>query len=60
MTKQFARSHLIWIYIVCKGRVYLGSAGQGLKFSAFFNLSPGNLENNITEGIIGQMVLSDK
>ena len=24
-------SQLIWIYIVCKGRVYLGSAGQGLK-----------------------------
>ena len=26
----FFRSQLIWIYIVCKGRVYLGSAGQGL------------------------------
>ena len=25
------RSQLIWIYTVCKGRVYLGSAGQGLK-----------------------------
>ena len=24
------RSQLIWIYIVCKGRVYLGSAVQGL------------------------------
>ena len=24
------RSQLIWIYIVCKGRVYPGSAGQGL------------------------------
>ena len=24
------RSQLIWIYTVCKGRVYLGSAGQGL------------------------------
>ena len=23
-------SQLIWIYIVCKGRVYPGSAGQGL------------------------------
>ena len=26
----FFRSQLIWIYTVCKGRVYLGSAGQGL------------------------------
>ena len=25
------RSQLIWIYTVCKGRVYPGSAGQGLK-----------------------------
>ena len=25
------RSQLIWIYTVCKGRVYQGSAGQGLK-----------------------------
>ena len=24
-------SQLIWIYIICKGRVYPGSAGQGLK-----------------------------
>ena len=24
------RSQLIWIYIVCKDRVYPGSAGQGL------------------------------
>ena len=24
------RSQLIWIYAVCKGRVYQGSAGQGL------------------------------
>ena len=24
------RSQLIWIYTVCKGRVYPGSAGQGL------------------------------
>ena len=23
-------SQLIWIYTVCKGKVYLGSAGQGL------------------------------
>ena len=26
------RSQLIWIYTVCKGRVYPGSAGQGLKY----------------------------
>ena len=25
------RSQLIWIYTVCKGKVYPGSAGQGLK-----------------------------
>ena len=25
---------LIWIYTVCKGRVYLGSAGQGLTLSS--------------------------
>ena len=24
------RSHLIWIYTICKDRVYLGSAGLGL------------------------------
>ena len=27
---QLASSDLIWIYTVCKGRVYPGSAGQGL------------------------------
>ena len=27
----FFRSQLIWIYTVCKGRVYSGSAGQGLR-----------------------------
>ena len=26
------RSQLIWIYTVCKGRIYPGSAGQGLIF----------------------------
>ena len=26
----FFRSQLIWIYTVCKGRIYPGSAGQGL------------------------------
>ena len=29
----FFRSQLIWIYTVCKSRVYLGSAGQGLNWS---------------------------
>ena len=28
---QLASSQLIWIYTVCKGRVYPGSAGQELK-----------------------------
>ena len=28
----FFRSQLIWIYPVCKGRVYPGSAGQGLRY----------------------------
>ena len=27
---QLASGQLVWIYTVCKGRVYLGSAGQGL------------------------------
>ena len=31
---SFFRSQLIWIYTVCKGRVYPGSEGQGLKHSA--------------------------
>ena len=29
-TVQIKRSQLIWIYSVCKGRIYPGSAGQGL------------------------------
>ena len=29
------RSQLIWIYTVCKSRVYLGLAGQGLKLIVF-------------------------
>ena len=29
------RSQLIWIYTVCKGRVYPVSAGQGLKLALF-------------------------
>ena len=32
----FCRSQLIWIYTVCKCRIYLGSAGQGLKIQTFF------------------------
>ena len=28
---MFVTSQLIWIYTVCKGRVYLGSAGLGLR-----------------------------
>ena len=31
MAVQIWRSQLIWIYTVCKGRLYSGSAGQGLK-----------------------------
>ena len=30
---------MIWIYTVCKGRVYLGSAGQGLRRSLGDNIS---------------------
>ena len=32
---QLASSEPIWIYIVFKGRVYLGSAGQGLTSIVF-------------------------
>ena len=28
----FFRSHLIWIYPVCKGKNYSDSAGQGIRF----------------------------
>ena len=31
----FFRSQLIWIYTVCKGSIYPGSAGQGLKWNVF-------------------------
>ena len=36
------RSQLIWMSAVCKGRVYLGSAGQGLQLTDSFavNLCP--------------------
>ena len=30
----FFRSQLIWIYTACKGRIYPGSAGQGLIFNS--------------------------
>ena len=30
------RSQLIWIYTVCKGRAYPGSAGLGLTFTTFW------------------------
>ena len=33
----FFRSQLIWICTVCKGRVYPGSAGQGLRSSHFYS-----------------------
>ena len=29
----FFRSQLIWIYTVCKGRIYLGSAGLGFRLT---------------------------
>ena len=32
----FFRSQLIWIYTVCKGRVYPGSAGQGFRKENIF------------------------
>ena len=35
----FFRSQLIWIYTVCKGRIYQGSAGQGLKWLKLFKTS---------------------
>ena len=40
----FFRSQLIWIYTVCKGRTYLGSAGLGLKLMSpyFFWTLGGN------------------
>ena len=40
---------LIWIYTVCKGRVYPGSAGQGLKVLS--NLS--QLNSNLISTIFG-------
>ena len=33
MSNSAEGSQLIWINTVCKGRVYLGSAGQGLKLT---------------------------
>ena len=34
---QLASSELIWTYTVCKGKVYPGSAGLGLKYWLFFS-----------------------
>ena len=34
----FFRSQLIWLYTVCKGRTYLGSAGSRLNNSLFYFL----------------------
>ena len=36
---NFFRSQLIWIYTVCKGRLYPGSAGQGLNENKLFWLT---------------------
>ena len=36
--QQFFRSQLIWLYTVCKGRTYLGSAGSRLNNSLFYFL----------------------
>ena len=49
---QLASSEgLIWIYTVCKGRVYLGSAGQGLINICAYSL-PGadNCLSKISQG----------
>ena len=35
----FFRSQLIWIYTVCKGRVYQGSAAEGLTFTTLLGNS---------------------
>ena len=37
----FVRSQLIWIYTVCKGRAYLGSAGLGLMWKVHIPLWSG-------------------
>ena len=34
----FLRSQLIWIYTVCKGGIYPGSAGQGLRIDVEKNI----------------------
>ena len=43
----FWRSQLIWIYTVCKGRVYLGSAGQGLMYIFVCHISNINIIINV-------------
>ena len=37
-------SQLIWIYTVCKGRVYPGSAGQGLIKAPHRHIFPHSVE----------------
>ena len=39
---QISWSQLIWIFAVCKSRVYPGSAGQGLRVKLFFFFFPEN------------------
>ena len=47
-TSVFWRSQLIWIYTVCKGRVYPGSAGQGLTSCLLFQDSYTALKTKLT------------
>ena len=48
----FFRSQLIWIYTVCKGRVYQGSAGQGLrKVNAVLSTQGSRIHNSKKRGI---------
>ena len=40
-TDQLAEAKLIWIYTVCKGRIYPSSAGPGLK--PYMDLRPSKI-----------------
>ena len=53
---------LIWIYTVCKGRAYLGSAGQGLRGFGEFGqgMVEGRLLLNLGMCFSGQQILSFK
>ena len=42
----FFRNHLIWIYTVCKGRAYLGSAGPGLNMPTGFKMDLFKFKDN--------------